>query len=94
VQKLYASLIKNLKEYNHQKIKQWEKGVEENTTENLNKYLLIREPNDKIPEGFVRVNFDPILVRLLREVKYLLLLDIEVPERASLLFQKVDLYRT
>jgi hypothetical protein len=32
--------------------------------------------------GFIRVNFDPVLVRLLREVKYLLLMDIEVPERA------------
>jgi dynein heavy chain len=45
-------------------------------------------------EGFIRVNFDPVLVRILREVKYLLLMDIEVPERAQLLFKKVDLYRT
>ena len=35
-----------------------------------------------------------MLVRVLREVKYLLLLDIEVPERAQLLFKKVDVYRT
>jgi len=33
-------------------------------------------------------------VRLLREVKYLLLLDIAVPERAALLYKKVDVYRT
>jgi dynein heavy chain len=44
--------------------------------------------------GFIRVNFDPVLVRLLREVKYLLLMDIEVPERAQLLFKKVNIYRT
>jgi dynein heavy chain len=45
-------------------------------------------------EGFIRVNFDPVLVRLLREVRYLQLLDIEVPERATQLYSKVNLYRT
>jgi dynein heavy chain len=94
VQKLYTSLIKNLKEYNQSKIKSWEQSVEENTSDNLNKFLLMRESTPVAFEGFVRVNFDPTLVRLLREVKYLLLLDIEVPERASLLYKKVDVYRT
>jgi len=45
-------------------------------------------------EGFLRVNFDPVLVRLLREVKYLSLMDIDVPERASALYAKVNVYRT
>jgi dynein heavy chain len=80
-----------LKEYNNQKVKQWEQGVEKNTEEQLNKYLLYREQTEM---GFIRVNFDPVLVRLLREVKYLLLMDIEVPERAQLLFKKVNVYRT
>lgn len=39
------------------------------------------------------MNFDPTLERMLREVKYLMLLDVEVPERASLLYQKADVYR-
>jgi dynein heavy chain len=94
VQKLYASLCKNLREYNDVKIKLWEQGVEENTEEKLNKFLIYREETPLAVEGFVRVNFDPVLVRLLREVKYLLLLDIEVPERASLLYKKVDIYRS
>lgn len=75
-------------------MKLWEKGVEETTEENLKKFLLYREPTPKATEGFIRVNFDPVLVRILREVKYLLLMDIEVPERAQLLFKKVDVYRT
>ena len=33
-------------------------------------------------------------MRLLREVKYLQLLDIEVPERATQLYSKVNVYRT
>jgi dynein heavy chain len=94
VQKLYNSLVKNLKEFEDQKIREWESGVEENTDEQLNKFLLYREETELAEEGFIRVNFDPILVRLLREVKYLKLLDIEVPERASHLYAKVDLYRT
>lgn len=75
-------------------MKLWEKGVEETTEDQLNKFLLYREPTPLAVEGFLRVNFDPVLVRILREVKYLLLIDIEVPERAQLLFKKVDVYRT
>lgn len=56
--------------------------------------LLYREPTPIAEEGFVRVNFDPTLERLLREVKYLQILDIAVPERATLLFEKADVYRT
>jgi dynein heavy chain len=92
--KLYHSLCKNLREYNEQKIKSWEQGVEEDTEGKLNKFLLVREETPVCEEGFVRVNFDPVLVRLLREVKYLLILNIEVPERAQLLFKKVDTYRS
>lgn len=83
-----------MNEYNEQKIRTWETGVEDNTEGQLNKFLLYREETPLAEEGFVRVNFDPVLVRLLREVKYLLLLDIDVPERASLLYKKVDVYRT
>jgi len=94
VQKLYASLCKNLREFEDQKIKQWEAGVEDSTEEKLNQYLFVREETPIAPEGFLRVNFDPVLVRLLREVKYLQLLDINVPERASILFKKVNIYRS
>lgn len=41
----------------------------------------------------LKVNFDPILVRLLREVKYLKQLNISVPETAEKLFEKADTYR-
>lgn len=94
VQKLYDSLVKNIREYNEQKILSFNKTVEDNTEVHLNKQLLYREPTPVAEEGFVRVNFDPTLERLLREVKYLQNLDIEVPERANLLFEKADIYRT
>lgn len=62
---------KNLNEFEQLKIAEWEKGVEENTEDQLNKFLLVREETPLAVEGFVRVNFNPILVRYLREVKYL-----------------------
>jgi dynein heavy chain, axonemal len=83
-----------LREFEDQKIKQWEAGVEESTEEKLNQYLLIREETPIAPEGFLRVNFDPVLVRLLREVKYLQLLDHKVPEKAAILYKKVNIYRS
>ena len=83
-----------MREFEQEKIEGWEKAVEENTENQLNKFLLVREENDIAPEGYVRVNFDPILTALLREVKYLQLLDINVPERAKTLFEKVDIYRS
>jgi dynein heavy chain len=94
VVKLYQSLCKNLSDYNQLKITQWEQGVEEHTEDQLNKFLLYREETPVCIEGFVRVNFDPYLVRMLREVKYLLLLDIDVPDRAKTLYTKVDTYRS
>jgi dynein heavy chain len=39
------------------------------------------------------VNFDPALVRLLRETKYFLLLKISVPDAAAVLFQSADTFR-
>ncbi len=80
-------------EYIEKKLEEWTTGVEENTENQLNKYLLVREETELAEEGFIRVNFDPILVRYLREVKYLLLQDYSVPERAQKLFEKVDTYR-
>jgi len=53
----------------------------------------VREETDYAEEGFIRVNFNPILVRYLREVKYLQILDIAVPQRAAALFAKVETYR-
>jgi dynein heavy chain len=41
----------------------------------------------------LKVNFDPMIVRLLREVKYLLLMDIAIPANALEIYQKVDIYR-
>lgn len=39
------------------------------------------------------MNFDLVLKALLREVKYLLILDLDVPDTASTLYSRVDIFR-
>jgi len=41
----------------------------------------------------LKVNFDPALVRLLREVRYLTLLNQGVPASAKSIYDKVEIYR-
>lgn len=48
---------------------------------------------NKDENGLLRVNFDPALVRLLREVRYFNLLNLKVPESAENIFNKVEIYR-
>jgi dynein heavy chain, axonemal len=43
--------------------------------------------------SLLKVNFDPLLVRLLREIKYFLLLGLEVPPSAMDIYQKVEIFR-
>lgn len=52
--------------------------------------FLLTRGDDKLLE----VNFDPALVRTLREVKYLLLLTLEIPNTARRIFDKVEVYRS
>lgn len=88
VQKLYSSISKAIAEYEHLKILNWEKEVSETSTEKLEQPLLNKDEN-----GLLKVNFDPALVRLLREVRYFKLLNLPVPETATFIFDKVDIYR-
>jgi dynein heavy chain len=88
VQKLYANLMKALTEYQSQRIDEWATEVEATAKEKLKKSLLYRDD-----QGLVKVNFDPGLVRLLREVKHFHLMSLPIPESASEIFAKNEIYR-
>ena len=90
VQKLYKSLMKSLTEYQNSKIEVWESEVEESGREKLKQPLLAREEET----GLLKVNFDPALVKLLREVKHFLLINMPVPESAQEIYAKNEVYRT
>ena len=68
IQKLYSSLIKQLKEYEKYHIDNWNKEVSATSQDKLHLTLLKRGQDD----NKLIVNFDEGLVRLLREVKYFL----------------------
>eukprot|EP01022_Parablepharisma_sp_SALTPOND_P010884 TRINITY_DN144_c0_g3_i1.p1 TRINITY_DN144_c0_g3~~TRINITY_DN144_c0_g3_i1.p1 ORF type:complete len:4665 (-),score=723.90 TRINITY_DN144_c0_g3_i1:29991-43985(-) len=89
VHKLYTSIMKGLKEFEALKIKQWESTVDANSEAKLLLSVLKENPDGNT----ITVNFDQALVELLREVKYLLLLDKDVPEKAKQVFAKADTYR-
>ena len=68
------------------------KESESTSDERLKQSLLAVQEAADI-DGILRVNFDPMLVRLLREVKYFLLLGVDVPESAMKTFQRSETLR-
>ena len=91
VAKVYQTIAENLEEYMIGKIEDWSTDVESSSQAKL-KLPLLRRQEDS--QGTLIVNFDSDLVRLLREVKYFLLLDLPVPEGASVIYKKAEVFRT
>lgn len=90
IEKLYNLISKMLKDYKESKLLAWEKEIQESSEEKLQQSLFSRDQTDNT----LRVNFDPTLIRLLREVKYLYQLNIAVPDRAAQIYANDDQYRT
>lgn len=89
VSKVYHTIKASLQEFESQKIEEWGRDVEQSSHSKLKLPLVTRNPETK----FLSVNFDPALVRLLREVKYFLLLGLNVPETALDIYQQVETFR-
>ena len=91
VVRAHSAIMASLREFEVMHVDNWCLEQESTGTEKLKMNLLRREEGGEHP--FLRVNFDPALVCLLREVKYFLMLKIEVPESAMQIFQKNETYR-
>jgi len=89
ISKMYKAIKENLKEYAKEKQLSWEKEVQEDTVKKLRDTLLVRDEIDST----LKVNFNPSLVRLLREVKYFKQLDETIIPQALDIYGKNDLYR-
>lgn len=89
VYKVYGTIIASLQEYENQKVEEWSRDVEASSQAKLKYPLLIRHPQTRC----LRVNFDPSLEKLLREIKYLRLLNIEVPQSALQISSKEETFR-
>eukprot|EP01041_Mallomonas_annulata_P000386 gene386-700_t len=89
VSKVNGTIMASLQEFENQKIEEWSREVEHSSHAKLKLPLLVRSPDTRL----LTVNFDPALVRLLREVKYFLLLGLSVPETALEIYQQVEVFR-
>ena len=85
-------MIGQLGDLDKENIERWGNGIEDSSQSKLKNPLLRREITDSV--SLLHVNFDPILVKLLREVKYFLLLGLEVPPTAMEIFQRVEIFRS
>ena len=90
VEKMKKSIEGKITDYESKKLLEWETKEGECALEKLDKFLLVRNESD----GTLKVNFDPTLVKLLREVKYLKMLEAkEIPKDAEKVYSKADTYR-
>jgi len=96
VLKLYTALLGQLSDFDHEKIENWGESIEDSSQSKLKNSLLIRAA-ETTSEGQATpplvVNFSPILVKLLREVKYFLLLGLEVSPSAMEIYQRAEVFR-
>uniref|UniRef100_A0A0G4GMS7 Dynein-1, subspecies f n=1 Tax=Chromera velia CCMP2878 TaxID=1169474 RepID=A0A0G4GMS7_9ALVE len=89
VRKVYRAIMTLFRGYEAEKLSAWRAEDVDSTKEKLKQRLLRRQEDT----GLLKVNFDPALKRLLREVKYFKLLGVQVPEAAEEIYSKVDIYR-
>eukprot|EP00752_Nemacystus_decipiens_P011484 g10196.t1 len=86
--KAYALLVGQLADFENEHIEAWGASILTSIEAKLKNPLLVREA-----DRLLRTNFDPLIVRLLREVKYFLLLGLRVPESALEVFERGELFR-
>ena len=85
----YSGILGQLQQYEQQHREEWAHEIDNTSAEKLKQSLLRKDA----ASGFMSVNFDPALVCLLRETKYFLLLNLEVPESAMSIFEMAETYR-
>jgi len=89
IERVQRSILQQLHDYEAKKILDWSKEIDQTSQDKLRQPLLRRDRDSRL----LHVNFDDALVRLLREVKYFLLLRIQVPAPALTIFEKAETYR-
>jgi dynein heavy chain len=89
VRKKYDELLHLLDEFVISPFNEWCNHVGSLSNNNLEKNLLLRDPKTKT----IKTNFDPQLIAVIREVKYLgLRKDQKIPDEAKSIFQQNDQY--
>ena len=98
----YIALTEKVNEFEKEAVAMWVSEIEETSTEKLKLPLLrfdeksaetMHKRGGGATEEYIEVNFDPGLIRLLREVKYFKQLNIEIPEMAEEIFKQGETFR-
>jgi dynein heavy chain len=90
VAKMKKAIEDRLTDYEEQKLLNWQKKEGEGAREKLDQMLLAEDKSNKT----LKVNFDPSLIKLLREVKYLKMLEVKmIPAAAEEVYSKSETYR-
>ncbi|XP_075759566.1 dynein axonemal heavy chain 9 isoform X2 [Pelodiscus sinensis] len=86
----YKDMVQLLERYQEKLYEDWSRTVSEKLQYNLTQPVIRREPDNKL----LAVNFDPQLISVLREVKYLAANQVEgIPETAAAIYSSKELYR-
>ena len=102
VTRAYDAIMASMLHFEETNVEEWAKDLELTSQDKLKQSLLRRDDQEVAESLLLRVNFDPALVCLLREVKYFKLLNdckaesqksIQVPESAYQIFVKGETYR-
>jgi dynein heavy chain len=91
--KMYGSIVESLSNYVQEKLLKWSQDVEQTGQEKLKQSLLDHLDFEYRGYKALTVNFDPGLVRLLREVKYFLNCNFKIPESALQIYEKGETLR-
>jgi hypothetical protein len=89
----YTAFQGQLSDYEREQIEAWGAEVEKSSQAKLKNPLLRSEVDVEFGYPLLYVNFDPLLVRLLREVKYFLLLGFEAPQAALEIYEHAETFR-
>jgi dynein heavy chain len=84
----YADIFAALDAYENSCFNTWGESISFESDINLQKHLYVRD------KDLLRVNFDPKVVALLREVKYFGALTVKVPAAADEIYCKAETFRT
>ncbi len=71
---------------------EWDNRARVDSVEKIKNFILSKKKTGD--HMLLNVNFDPALLQLLKEVKYLKILDMKIPEEADEAFKKNDKFRT
>ena len=88
----YTSIYNMIDEYGRKSKKEWDNRAQTDSVEKIKNFILSKKKTGE--HMLLNVNFDPALLQLLKEVKYLKILDMEIPQEADEAFKKNDKFRT